>query len=321
MHKRTRKVRGERMQEKGFRKFIHSFYGYKKYFALFVMFLPAIIYFFIFKYVPMYGVTLAFKDFNIKAGILGSEWVGWKHFEKLMRTDTFTRALRNTIIISIYKIAVGFPIPIVLALLLNEVRNLRLKKAIQTISYLPHFLSWIILAGVFSQILSPSTGIINYILGLFGVGPIFFMADNAWFRSVITFTSAWQGAGWGSIVYIAAISGINPEYYEAAECDGATRFQKMFKITLPMLAPTIAVLFILRVGNVLEAGFDQVFNMYCAAVYETGDILETYVYRTGIGEMNYSLGTAVGLFKNTIGFGLVILTNFASKKLSGSGVW
>ena len=301
--------------------FLYSFYGYKKYFPLVVMFLPAIIYFFVFKYVPMYGIVLAFKDYNISKGIMGSEWVGLEHFEKLMRTSTFTRSVRNTIIISFGKIIFGFPAPIILALFLNEVRNLKFKKVVQTISYMPHFLSWVILSGVFYQFLSPSTGVINYLLGLIGIEPIYFTASNDWFRTVIVATSVWQGVGWGTVVYIAAIAGISPEYYEAAECDGATRFQKMFKITLPLLAPTIAVLFILRVGSVLDAGFDQIFNMYSATVYETGDIIDTYVYRIGLGSMKYDQATAVGLFKNAIGFVLVVITNFVSKKLSGSGVW
>lgn len=305
-------------QQKGF---LHSFYGYKKYFSLFIMFVPAIIYFFVFKYVPMYGVTLAFKDYNISKGIMGSEWIGLEHFEKLMRTSTFTRSVRNTIIISFGKILFGFPAPIILALLLNEVRNLKFKKVVQTISYMPHFLSWVILAGVFNQFFSPSTGVINYIIGLFGVEPIYFTASNDWFRTVVIGTDVWQGVGWGTVVYIAAISGISPEYYEAAECDGATRFQKIFRITLPLLAPTIAVLFILRVGGILDAGFDQIFNMYNQAVYETGDIIDTYVYRVGMGSMQYDRATAVGLFKNAIGFCLVVITNFVSKKLSGSGVW
>ena len=297
------------------------FYGYKKHFVLFLMFVPAIVYFIVFKYIPMYGVTLAFKDYNMSKGILASDWVGLTHFHKLMRTSTFTRAVRNTVIISFGKILFGFPAPIILALLLNEVVNVHFKKTVQTISYMPHFISWVVLAGVFNQFFSPSTGVVNYILGYFGVEPIYFTADNEWFRKVIIGTSVWQEIGWGSVVYMAAISGISPEFYEAAECDGATRFQKMFKITLPLLAPTIAVLFILRVGSVLDAGFDQIFNMYSAAVYETGDIIDTYVYRIGLGDMNYSLATAVGLFKNAIGFTLVVLTNSVSKKLSGAGVW
>lgn len=300
---------------------LDSFYSYRKHFPLVVMFLPAIIYFFVFKYIPIYGITLAFKDYNISKGIMGSEWVGLEHFTKLLRSSTFTRSVRNTIIISFGKILFGFPAPIILALFLNEVKNLRFKKVVQTISYMPHFLSWVILAGIFHQFFSPSNGVINNILGMLGIEPIYFMASNEWFRTVLVATSVWQGVGWGTVVYIAAIAGINPEYYEAAECDGASRFQKMFKITLPLLAPTIAVLFILRVGSVLDAGFDQVFNLYSKVVFETGDIIDTYVYRLGLGNMKYDQATAVGLFKNAIGFVLVVITNFVSKKLSGSGIW
>lgn len=303
------------------RKFFHSFYGYKKYFPLIVMFFPAIVYFFVFKYVPMYGVTMAFKDYNMSKGILDSPWVGLKHFEKMMRSELFTRGMANTLIISFQKIIFGFPAPIILALLLNEIKNLRFKKIVQTISYMPHFLSWVVLSGIFTQLLSPSTGAVNYALQLLGIEPIYFLASNNWFRKVLVITDIWAGVGWSTIIYMAAISGISPEYYEAAECDGATRFQKMIWITLPLLAPTIATLFILRVGGILDAGFDQVFNLYNSAVYETGDIIDTYVYRIGLGKMQYSLSTAVGLFKNVIGFMLVIITNFVSKKLSGSGVW
>ena len=300
---------------------LDSFYSYRKHFPLVVMFLPAIIYFFVFKYIPIYGITLAFKDYNISKGIMGSEWVGLEHFTKLLRSSTFTRSVRNTIIISFGKILFGFPAPIILALFLNEVKNLRFKKVVQTISYMPHFLSWVILAGIFHQFFSPSNGVINNILGMLGIEPIYFMASNEWFRTVLVATSVWQGVGWGTVVYIAAIAGINPEYYEAAECDGASRFQKMFKITLPLLAPTIAVLFILRVGSVLDAGFDQVFNLYSKGVFEKGEIIDTYVYRLGLGNMKYDQATAVGLFKNAIGFVLVVITNFVSKKLSGSGIW
>lgn len=303
------------------RKLFHSFYGYKKYFPLVIMFFPAIVYFVVFKYVPMYGVTMAFKDYNMSKGILDSPWVGLKHFEKMMRSELFTRGMANTLIISFQKIIFGFPAPIILALLLNEIKNLRFKKLVQTISYMPHFLSWVVLSGIFAQLLSPSTGAVNYVLQLLGIEPIYFLASNDWFRTVLVATDIWAGVGWSTIIYMAAISGISPEYYEAAECDGATRFQKMIWITLPLLAPTIATLFILRVGGILDAGFDQIFNLYNSAVYETGDIIDTYVYRIGLGKMQYSLSTAVGLFKNVIGFMLVIITNFVSKKLSGSGVW
>lgn len=305
----------------GFQSFIHSFVGYRKHLGLTIMFIPVIVYFIIFKYVPMYGITLAFKDFRITLGILGSPWVGLDNFRDLFRFSTFTRAVRNTVTISLLKLVAGFPMPIILALILNEVRHIRFKKVVQTISYLPYFLSWVVLAGVFIQLFSPSTGVVNYVLGLFGIKPIYFLGDNKWFRTTMVVTSVWKDAGWGSIIYLAAISGIDLSMYEAAICDGATRFQRMWYITLPSIMPTITVLLILNIGHLLDAGFDQIFNLYNAAVYETSDIIDTYVYRTGMREMKYSLATAVGLFKNGIGFILVISTNFITRKISDTGVW
>lgn len=285
------------------------------------MFIPVIAYYLIFKYAPMYGVVLAFKDYSIRKGILGSPWVGFTVFEELFATHTFVRAFRNTVIISLLRWVFGFPMPIILALMLNELKNLRFKKTMQTISYLPHFLSWIILTGLFTQLLSPTNGPINYIISLLGGKPIYFLADNAWFRSTMVITGIWKEIGWGSIVYLATIAGIDTELYEAAECDGATRWQKMFRITLPLMKPTIVILLIMNCGSILEAGFDQIFNFYNSAVYETGDIIDTYVYRRGIGDMEYSISTAVGLFKNVIGFILVTGTNFIAKRLGEGGIW
>ena len=301
--------------------FLAGFKGYRKHYALALMFLPVVAYFVIFKYVPMYGVTLAFKNFNISKGILASPWNGLENYRKLFRAGTFLRAVRNTAEISLLKLVFGFPMPIILALLLNELRFLRFKKIVQTISYLPHFLSWIILAGLFMQLFSPSSGPVNYILQQFGVSPIYFMADNNWFRFVLIITEIWKGMGWGSIVYLAAIAGINQELYEAAECDGAGRFLCMWYITIPLIAPTIAILFILNLGGIMDAGFDQIFNLYSTVVYESADIIDTYVYRYGLGQMQYSNATAVGLFKNAIGFALVIITNAITKKLGDVGIW
>lgn len=305
----------------GFRHFIHSFAGYKKHLALTIMFLPVIVYFIIFRYIPMYGITLAFKDYRFNLGILGSPWVGLENFQDLFAFRTFTRAFRNTLIISVLKLAVGFPMPIILALILNEVRHLRFKKIMQTISYLPHFLSWVVLAGVFIQLFSPSTGAVNYVLGLLGIDPIYFLGDNKWFRTILVSTSVWKDIGWGSIIYLAAITGIDLSMYEAAICDGATRFQRMWYITLPSILPQITILLILSIGSLLDAGFDQIFNLYNAAVYETSDIIDTYVYRIGMWDMKYSLATAVGLFKNGIGFLLVVTANFITKKINDTGVW
>ena len=301
--------------------FLRSFIGYKKHFPLTIMILPTIAFFILFKYVPMYGLIMAFTDFKVNLGIMGSPWAGLSNFEQIFSMATFGRAMRNTLIISLLKLAAGFPMPIILALVLNEVRHLRFKKVVQTVSYLPYFLSWVVLAGVFIQLFSPSTGLVNYILGLFGIEPIYFMGDKNWFRPMLVVTDVWKNMGWSSIIFLAAIASIEQSMYEAALCDGANRFQRMWHITLPNILPTITVLLILNIGHLLDAGFDQIFNLYNGAVYETSDIIDTYVYRLGIGDMKYSLATAVGLFKNTIGFLLVVGTNFISKKVTDSGIW
>lgn len=315
---KTPKVRRPRLDPVAFFK---SFSGYKKHLALTVMILPTIVFFIIFRYVPMYGLTMAFKDYRFNLGIMGSPWVGFDNFELIFSMTSFGRALENTAIISVLKLVAGFPMPIILALALNEVRHLRFKKTVQTISYLPYFLSWVVLAGVFIQLFSPSTGLVNYIIGLFGAEPIYFLGDNDWFRPMLVVTSIWKDMGWSSIIYLAAITSIDQSMYEAAVCDGANRFQRIWHITMPHILPTITVLLILNIGHLLDAGFDQIFNMYNAAVYETADIIDTYVYRLGMTDMKYSLATAVGFFKNTIGFLLVVSTNFVSKKISDTGVW
>ncbi len=304
-------------------KFIRDFALYPKHVALTMMLLPTLAYFIIFKYIPITGIVMAFKDFQLGRGIWGSPWVGMKNFQLAFSMPTFTRAFQNTLTISLLKIVIGFPAPIILALLLNEVRHMKFKRTVQTISYLPYFLSWVIVAGLFAQMLSPNTGVVNYVLkNTFGFQePIFFLGDNRWFRGTLILTDIWKGIGWGSILYIASISGIDPTMYEAAVCDGANRFQRLLYITLPCLMPTITIMLILRVGNVMEAGFDQVFNMYNPAVYKTADIIDTFVYRYGIGQMKYSLSAAVGLFQNLIGFALVVVMNFTANRINNGGIW
>ncbi|MFH1880382.1 MAG: ABC transporter permease subunit [Bacillota bacterium] len=310
------------LRKSGYR-FFNDFRLYKKHIALVILFLPTIVYFIIFKYIPISGLAMAFKDYKIGLGIWASPWVGLDNFRFAFSTATFTRAFMNTVIISFLKILTGFPAPIILALLLNEVRHMKFKRTVQTISYLPHFLSWVIVAGLFSQILSPNTGVVNYILKTyFGLDKaIYFLGSNEWFRGTVIVTDIWKGVGWGSILYIASIAGIDPSLYEAAVCDGANRFQRLRYITLPCLMPTITIMLILRVGNVMGAGFDQIFNLYNPAVYKTGDIIDTFVYRYGIGQMKYSLSTAVGLFQNLIGFVMVVGMNFTANKINGSGIW
>ncbi len=311
------------IRKRGKSRFLSSFYGYKKYRALTFMFLPVVVYFIVFKYIPMGGIVIAFKNYKISKGIWGSAWCGLKNFQQAFATLTFTRSVRNTLIISGLKLLFGFPAPILLALMLNEVTHKRYQRVVQTISYLPHFLSWVVLAGLFQQLLSPNNGAVNYLLKkFFGLEEsIFFLGDNAYFRGTLVVTDIWKNVGWSSIIYLATIAGIDPSLYEAASCDGATRLQSTFYITLPMLASTIVVMLILNVGSIMDAGFDQVFNLYNSAVYATGDIIDTYVYRIGIGDMKYSLSTAVGLFKNVIGFILVVGTNWIAKRISGEGIW
>ncbi|WP_409341932.1 ABC transporter permease [Paenibacillus sp. MBLB4367] len=287
-----------------------------EYRVLVLMLVPGMLYYLIFHYIPMYGVVLAFKDFKITEGILGSPWAGFKHFERAFHDPYFYMVLKNSLVISVYKLAFGFPVPILFALLLNEVTNMRFKKAVQTVSYLPHFISWVVLAGIFISIFSLE-GPVNLVLKLFGADPILYMGDPRYFRTILVITSIFQGFGWGSIVYFAAISGIDPQLYEAAIIDGAGRLQRMFAITLPMLVPVIAIMLILSMGGILNAGFDQIFNMYNPKVYNVADIIDTYVYRKGLLDMDYSYSTAVGLFKSAVGIVLIVAVNRIVKIVGG----
>ena len=282
---------------------------------------PLIIWFLIFKYYPMYGVVIAFKDYRFLDGILGSQWVGLKHFQRAFSSSLFIRVLRNTVIISGYKLIFSFPAPIIFALLLNEIRHKRFKKIVQSFSYLPHFLSWVVFGGLMVELLSPSRGIINHIIGLFGGDPIYFMIDKKWFRSVLVISDIYKSIGWGTIIYLAAISGISQDMYEAAVTEGANRFQQCIYITFPSIIPTVSIMLIFAIARLMNAGFDQIFNMYSPIVYEVSDIIDTYVYRVGIIDMDYSFSSAVGLFKNLIGMVLLLSANYFSKKTTGNGIW
>nr|WP_258525642.1 sugar ABC transporter permease [Paenibacillus sp. YN15] len=283
--------------------------------------IPGIVYFLAFKYAPMWGVVIAFQDYNVFAGITGSEWIGLKHFIDMFHDADFFNIFRNTLLISLYKLVWGFPGPIILALLLNEVRHMSYKRLIQTLAYLPHFLSWIIVAGILNNILSPSTGIVNEVLGWFGLEPVFFLADPSWFRTVLVASDIWKEIGWGAIVYLAALAGIDPQLYEAATVDGANKWHQLRHITLPALLPTVVILFILRLGHVLDVGFEQVFVLYNPMVYGVADVIETYVYRVGLTQAQFSFSTAVGLFKSVIGLILVVASNKLAKKLGHDGIW
>ncbi len=276
----------------------------------YLLLLPAILFFVLFKYVPMAGIVLAFKDYSFQGGIWGSKWVGFEHFERLFSSASFYEILRNTLLISIYKLIFCFPVAIIFALLLNEIKNIRFKKMIQTISYLPYFISWVVLGTIIMELLSPSQGVVNYLLGLVGIEPIHFLADTKYFRGVLVATDIWKNVGWDSIIYLSAIAGVDIAQYESASIDGANRWDKAIRITLPSIMPTIVTMFILRMGSIMDGSFDQIFNLYNEIVYSVADTIDTYVYRVGLTDMQYDYTTAVGLFKNVIGFTLVILSNY-----------
>lgn len=300
---------------------ISDFKKYWKYRFLMALFLPAIVYFVVFKYIPMGGLVLAFKNFQIKKGIWASPWCGLDNFKMLFESPAFWQSFKNTLIISGYKLIFGFPSPILFALLLNEVRQAKMKKVIQTISYLPHFLSWVVLSGIFMQFLSPSTGPFNLLLKSLGLDPIFFLGDPKVFRGTLVGTHIWQSIGWGSIVYIAALAGVDTSMYEATDLDGASRFQKMRYITLPSIAPVITIMLILAVGKIVTDDFDQIYNLYNAGVYSVSEVMGTYIYKRGIGNMQYEVATAMGLFQNGIAFLMVAATNQISKRINEFGLW
>ncbi|WP_150275499.1 ABC transporter permease [Paenibacillus tepidiphilus] len=286
-----------------------------------MLLIPGLLFLLLFKYTPLYGVLIAFQEFNIFDGIRGSEWVGLEQFRKLMESEEFAQVFTNTLLISVYKIVLLFPIPIFIALVLNEVRLMAFKRTIQTIIYLPHFLSWVIISGLFITILSTSGGLVNNIIEWFGGEPVGFFVDNRYFRSLLVFTAGWKEVGWNAIVFIAAIAGIEQEQYEAAAIDGAGRIRRMLHISLPGILPTIVLMFILRLGSVLDAGTEQILTMYNPVVYETGDVIGTFVYRIGLGKMDYSFSTAVGLFNSVVGFILIISGNYFSRKFLKRGIW
>ncbi|WP_235550418.1 ABC transporter permease [Paenibacillus sp. Soil750] len=292
-----------------------------RYWDLYLMVLPAVILILLFKYMPMYGVIIAFKDYNLMEGVWGSDWVGLQYFRELFTFDEFPRVVRNTVMISLMKLLVGFPVPIILALLLNELKFVKFKRMVQTITYLPHFISWVIIGGLAIDMLSPSSGIINRIIEMLGFQPIFFMSDERIFRWILVGSDVWKEAGWGAIIYLAALLGINEELYQAATVDGANRFRQIWHISLPGLKSTIIIILLLRIGYILDAGFEQVLVMYNPTVYDVADIIDTYVFRVGLGSMQFGLTTAAGLFKSVIGCVLLILSNVFARKMGEEGIF
>ena len=290
------------------------------YTSLYILILPATAYFLFFCYGPMYGVQIAFKDFIPTKGITGSPWVGFKHFETLFHTYSFGNIFKNTISLSLYSLAAGFPIPIILALLLNEVDNKFFKKLVQNVTYAPHFISVVVLVGMLNVFMSP-TGVINAIVRAFGGETQLFLANSALFNDLYVWSGVWQGMGWSSIIYLAALSGLDMEVHEAARVDGATRLQRMWYINLPTLVPTIVILLVLDSGRIMNVGFEKVFLMQNNLNLDTAEVISTYVYKIGLVRAQYSFSAAVGLFNNIINLVLILLVNTISNKISGTGLW
>lgn len=293
----------------------------KKHRVLYLMLLPGIAYYVIFHYIPMYGVTIAFKEFNIMKGIMGSKWVGLEHFRYLFSLDKFSEIFANTLIISLQRLVFGFPAPIIMSLLLNEVSQLKLKKAIQTSIYLPHFISWVILGGILINLLSIDNGLFNQIRIFFGKEPLGYLTSEKYFRGTLVFSMIWKEYGWGTIIYIAALAGVDPNLYEAAVIDGCSRLRLVWHITLPAIRSTIVVMLILRLGQLMQAGFEQIFILYHPGVYRVADIIDTYVYRIGLGQGRFSLATAVGLFKSVINMALLITANRLARRFGEQGIY
>ncbi len=285
-----------------------------RYKYLYLMLIPGLAYVILFKYLPIAGNVIAFKDYKIFKGIWGSPWCGLDNFVRLFQSDNFYQIMGNTLIISFYKILIGFPIPILLALLINEVNSAAFKKTVQTVAYLPHFISWVVIASLASTLLSPNDGAINMVREQMGLNSIFFMGDSRYFRGVLVVSDIWKEMGWSAIIYLAALAGIPLDMYEAATIDGASKLQKLVYITLPSIVPTIIIMLLLRVGGILNAGFEQVFTMYNPSVYDVADIIDTYVYRVGIVQTKYGFSAAVGLFKSVIACVMVVSCNWLSGK-------
>ncbi|TBL81393.1 ABC transporter permease [Paenibacillus thalictri] len=286
------------------------------------MMFPGILWFVIYKYFPMYGAVIAFKEFDIMQGILQSSWADpwYKHFQFFFESPYFNQLLANTFLISIYKLIFNTFPPILLAVLLNECRKEWFKRTVQTIMYMPHFLSWVIIYGIVLAFLSQSSGLVNHWLTELGLKSVPFLTSTEWFRSILVGTEVWQSAGWGAIIYLAAMTGIDPSLYEAARVDGAGRMRMIWHITLPGIRSVIILLLILHLGKIMEAGFEQVYVFYNISVYEVGDIIDTWVFRTGLEQLNFSLSAAVGIFKSVIGLVLVVVSNRIARRW-GEGIW
>lgn len=292
----------------------------KRHHMLYLFIAPAFIYFIAMHVIPYYGLIIAFKDFSPVRGVFGSAWSGLDNYERLFNSPDFYRLFRNTVLISLYKLLFGFPAPIVFALILNEIRKQWFKRSVQTITYFPHFLSWVVFGGIVTSFLTPS-GVINSVLQSFELKPVDFLVDPRYFRSIVVVTDIMKEYGWSAIIYLAALTGINPELYESARIDGANRFRQLLHVTLPGIMSTISLMFIIHLAFILDAGFNQIYVLINPAVYEVGDIIDTYVYRVGLERGDFSKAAAVGLVNSLIGFLFVLSANFTLRKLGQRSIW
>lgn len=288
--------------------------------SLYVLVIPVILFYLLFHYKPMYGAIIAFQEYNPRLGIGGSEWVGFEHFIRFFHSPYFGRLVRNTLLISLYGIIFGFPAPIILALLLNETKAKRFRKSVQTITYLPHFISLVVVTGIIKDF-TQSTGLINDIIVWLGGSRTSLIQNPDLYRTIYIVSDIWQEVGWGSIIYLSALAGVDQQLYEAASIDGANRWKQLIHVTLPWIAPTIIIMLIMRMGHLLGAGYEKTILLYNEATYETADVIASYIYRVGILERNWSYSTAIGLFNSVINLTLLVITNKISKRVSETSLW
>ena len=304
------------------RRLLHNIVHYR---YLHLMVLPGLVFFLLFKYVPMYGIIIAFKNYKGAAGgfsaIMSAPWIGLKNFEIFFNSLYCERVFKNTIYLSLLRLIFSFPAPILLALMINEIRANWFKRTVQTITYMPYFLSWVVVAGLLNTLLSPDNGAINTMIKMAGGQPVYFLTSKQWFRPILIISEIWKNIGYGSIVYLAAITSIDQEQYEAARVDGANKLQQIIHITLPALSEIIAIMLILQIGKMFDDNFDQIFNLYSPSVYEVSDVFETYVYRNGIQQSKFSYSAAVGLVKSVLALAMIVFSNKASKKLGAQGLF
>lgn len=292
-----------------------------KYRALYLISVPGIIYFLVFRYIPLLGSVIAFQKYNVFKGIFGSPWVGFDNFTKMFKYHDFTRILTNNLLLALYDIIFVFPAAIILALLLNELRIVLYKRIVQTVIYMPHFLSWVVISGIAVSVFSPISGLFNVFIGKLGFEPLYILGENSYIRTFLVGTGMWRDVGYSTIIYLAALSGISPDLYEASEIDGANRWKQTFTITIPALMPTIVILFLLQIGHFLDFGFERVWVFLNSLNSDNGEILDTFIYRVGILDMQYSYTTAIGLFKSVIGLTLLWIGNMLSKKTTGESLF